>query len=265
MPESCIPNLLLPDWPAPAAVRGFVTLRNGGVSRGPWGRADGRPGGWNLGTHCGDTAADVAENRSRLRMLLPGDPCWLDQVHGVDVDDADLRGSNPPSRAGGDLPRADAAVATRRGVVLAVLTADCLPVFLCNRSADVIALAHAGWRGLAAGVLERTLDAMRQRSADRDWMAWIGPGIGPHRFEVGDEVRAAFVDTDPSSAAAFAPGLRPGKWQADLSALARARLLRHGVRHVHGGTCCTASDAERFYSYRRDGVTGRFASLLWLC
>ena len=257
--EPAFCHVLRPDWPAPACVHGFVTLRHGGVSRGGWGRAGGLPGGWNLGSHCGDDPGDVARNRELLRRRLPGPPCWLDQVHGTTVFDAD-----GPVPAGPTPPAADAAVTARRGTVLTVLTADCLPVLLCNESGTVAGVAHAGWRGLAQGVLERTVDALSRRTRDHRWMAWLGPAIGPCCFEVGDEVRAAFAAEDPGATEAFVPGVRPGKWQADLYALARARLAGAGVAAVHGGGACTACEAERFYSYRRDGLTGRMASVLWL-
>jgi YfiH family protein len=252
-------QVLLPDWPAPPGVNGFVTLRGGGASRGGWGRAGGLPGGWNLGGHCGDDPADVARNRALLRRLLPGEPRWLDQVHGTAVLDADA-----PGPAGERLPQADAAVTARPGTVVAVLTADCLPVLFCNESGSVAGVAHAGWRGLAQGVLERTVDALALRTGDRRWMAWLGPAIGPCCFEVGDEVRQAFAAHDPSAVRAFAAGAAPGKWQADLYALARLRLAGCGVHSVHGGGECTACDSERFYSYRRDRVTGRMVSVAWL-
>lgn len=272
-------GLLLPDWPAPAGVRAFVTLRSGGFSRGAWGLADGAAGGWNLATHCGDDADAVRRNRERLRTLLPAEPRWLEQVHGTAVHDADP-GALAPRRMGAGahatgavpaadddrpgLPCADAAVTARRGVVLAVLTADCLPVLLSNRSGSVVGIAHAGWRGLAAGVLERTLDALAARAADRDWIAWLGPAIGPASFEVGEEVREAFVAADAAASDAFTAGRAAGKWQADLFMLARQRLASAGVASIHGGGECTVSDAARFYSYRRDRVTGRMASLIWL-
>jgi YfiH family protein len=162
------------------------------------------------------------------------------------------------------VPQADAAVTARPGTVLAVLTADCLPVLLCNVSGSVAGVAHAGWRGLAHGVLERTVEALARRSGDRRWIAWLGPAIGPCCFEVGDEVRQVFVAQDAAAAQAFAAGARPGKWQADLYTLARIWLAGCGVQSVHGGGACTACDSGRFYSYRRDRVTGRMASVAWL-
>jgi hypothetical protein len=238
---------IVPDWPAPARVRAVVTTRVGGVSRPPWNSL-------NLADHVGDDPADVAENRRRLReeAKLPGKPLWLKQVHGCDVVDVDERASGCA---------ADAAVATEPGRVCAVLTADCLPVLFCDRAATVVGIAHAGWRGLAAGVLEQTV--ARLGCPAPDLLAWLGPAIGPQAFEVGDEVRSAFVARDPQAADCFLPSPR-GRWLADLYGLARLRLLRAGVEEIHGGGLCTFSDAARFYSYRRDGVTGRMASLVWL-
>lgn len=253
------PKVLRPDWPCPASVRGFVTLRDGGVSRGPWGLAGGAPGGLNLGDHCGDAPDDVARNRTILRQLLPDEPRWLDQVHGTGVFDADLGapGSSPP-------PVADAAVTTKRGVVLAVLTADCLPVLLTNRSGTVVGVAHAGWRGLCAGILERTVGELACRTDDHRWIAWLGPAIGAQRFEVGGEVRDAFVACAPGARLAFRPAASPGKWFGDLHLLARQRLRACGVGQAWGESLCTVSDPERFYSYRRDGRTGRMASVVWI-
>jgi len=238
---------IVPEWPAPARVRAFVTTRGGGVSRPPWDSL-------NLGDHVGDDARDVAENHRRLRarLALPAEPVWLQQVHGCDVVNAD-------EGAGGCT--ADAAVAVRPGSVCAVLTADCLPVLFCDCAATVVGIAHAGWRGLAAGVLERTI--VRLARPPGELLAWLGPAIGPQAFEVGDDVRSAFVGQDDAAAACFRPSARR-RWLADIYGLARLRLQRAGVQRVHGGGLCTFSDATRFYSYRRDGVTGRMASLLWL-
>jgi YfiH family protein len=235
-----------------------VTLREGGVSRGPWGTPAGEARGLNLGDHCGDDPVDVSRNRAILRGLLPAEPRWLQQVHGTDVLDADLqvRGREPPV--------ADAVVSVGRRVVLAVMTADCLPVLLTNRSGSIVGVAHAGWRGLCAGILERTVDALSARTDDHRWLAWLGPAIGPQRFEVGDEVREAFVSHAPRASLAFRPAANTGKWFADLDLLARQRLEDCGVAEVSGGGLCTVSDPARFYSYRRDGITGRMASVIWL-
>lgn len=241
------PDWMVPDWPAPASVRAIVTTRHGGVSAGPYATL-------NLGAHVGDSPVAVARNRAILRACLPGEPVWLEQVHGIDVVDAGV------APAGS---RADASVARRAGAVCAVQTADCLPVLFCDDDGQVVAAAHAGWRGLLAGVLEATL--ARMDVAPRQVMAWMGPAIGPAAFEVGQEVRDAFAAADRRDASAFAPGARHGKWQADLFQLARQRLARCGVERVFGGGVCTYSDPERYFSYRRDGVTGRFATLVWRC
>lgn len=223
-----------------------MTTREGGVSQAPWASL-------NLGDHVGDDPAHVAENRARLRQQLPADPNWLKQVHSAAV-----------VEAGSGEFEADAVFTRQAGSVCAVLTADCLPVLFCDRAGSVVAAAHAGWRGLADGVLEATVDAMQVPPGEV--LAWMGAAIGPHAFEVGDDVRRAFVDPHPEAAAAFVPhpsGV-PGKWLADIYQLARIRLEQMGVRAVYGGGRCTFSEAETFYSYRRDGVTGRMASLIWL-
>lgn len=240
------PDWIVPDWPAPPGVCALVTTRSGGLSEGPW-------ASMNLALHVGDDPDAVHANRRILREFLPAGPVWLDQVHGRTVVDASVTHA---------AVRADAAFACRRGVVCAVLTADCLPVLLCDRAGTVVAAAHAGWRGLAGGVLEATVEAMGV-SPD-SVMAWLGPAIGPEAFEIGADVREIFCDGDPETGPAFVPGARPGKWFADLYRLARFRLARAGVLQVAGGGRCTYGEGERFYSYRRDGVTGRFASLVWL-
>ena len=215
---------------------------------------------FNLGAACGDAPERVARNRSLIEgaLELPASPHWLEQVHGCDVHDADAHADVAPARAP---PRADAAHTGVTGRVLAVLTADCLPIALVTDDASHIALVHAGWRGLCAGVLEACIarlpvDPGRLR-------AWVGPAISAARYEVGEEVREAFVRADPLSNAAFAV-TRPGHWSCDLVELARRRLARAGIERVSGGDHCTYTDAERFYSYRRDGVTGRIATLAWL-
>ncbi len=235
----------VPDWPAPAAVRALQTLRTGGVSAAPW-------ASFNLGTHVGDAPGHVAANRARLGSLLPAPPLWLNQVHGTAVADAD---------AAAGLPDADAAVSRLPGRVCAVMTADCLPVLLCDCDGTVVGAVHAGWRGLCAGVIEATVAAMRV--PPERLLAWLGPAIGPATFEVGDEVRAAFVAHDAQAAAAFRAAA-PGKWLADIFLLARQRLARAGVGAVHGGGQCTVADEVRFFSYRREGTTGRMATLIWL-
>lgn len=238
-------QIIKPDWPAPAAVQALVTTRAGGVSLPPYDSL-------NLGDHVGDDPVAVVLNRQRLRALLPAEPRWLKQVHGTVVAKADMIV---------EPVEADAAVSFTAGMVCAVLTADCLPVLFCDRQGTRVAAAHAGWRGLAAGVLEAAAAAMQCPSSDI--LAWLGPAIGPQAFEVGEEVREAFVRDLPAAARAFAPR-QSGKWLADIYELARLRLARAGVREVYGGGLCTYSDSERFYSYRRDKATGRMAALVWL-
>jgi len=237
---------LRPDWPA--AVDALVTTRDGGASSGAYASL-------NLGLRSGDDEAAVRENRRRLQALLPSPPVWLRQVHGTRVADADA------ARAAGVEPEADAAVARRPGTVCAVLVADCMPVLLADEAATVVGVAHAGWRGLCEGVLEATVGAMGV--APERLIAWLGPAIGPRVYEVGDEVRDAFLARDPASAQAFRAA-RPGHWLLDLYAVARQRLAAKGVARVHGGGLCTFSDPVRFFSYRRDRSTGRMAALIWL-
>lgn len=246
MPPS---DLIHPDWPAPPAIRALTTTRAlPGVSQPPFDRC-------NLGARCGDDPAAVAHNRAQLVALcdLPAPPRWLRQVHGVGV----LR--DP----GFDEPEGDAAVTAQPGHVLAILSADCLPLVLAARDGREVAVAHAGWRGLAAGVIEATLAAMHA-PADA-LLAWLGPAAGPARYEVGAEVRAAFVERDARAGAAFS-ATRPGHWHADLYALARQRLAACGVpaERVSGGAWCTIGDAARFHSHRRDGRSGRMATLAWI-
>ncbi|MCQ4347571.1 peptidoglycan editing factor PgeF [Pseudomonas stutzeri] len=238
-------DLLIPDWPAPASVRACVTTRAGGGSRPPFDSL-------NLGDHVGDDPAAVAENRSRLQQLLGCRPAWLGQVHGVAVVEAD------PAQ----VAEADASWSATPGVACTVMTADCLPVLFCDRAGTRVAAAHAGWRGLAAGVLEATVAALGCPAGEL--LVWLGPAIGPQAFEVGAEVRAAFVAQHAEAAAAFVPSANAGRFMADLYRLARTRLAAVGVTAVYGGGLCTFTDAERFYSYRREPRTGRLASLVWL-
>ena len=246
---------IVPSWTAPPNVRAWMTTRDGGVSAGPWGGAEG--GGMNLGSGCGDDRDAVAENRRLLERDLPSSPSWLQQVHGVRVADADTAHVEPVE--------ADASFTSKPGRVCAVLVADCMPILFANRDGTRVAAAHAGWRGLAGGIVEATLSA--SGLVPDEMMAWLGPSIGPTRFEVGADVRDAFfADAGPRGgqvAAAFVPH-GPGKWLADLPALARIRLAACGVVDVHASGLCTMSDARRFYSYRRDGVTGRMAALIWI-
>lgn len=238
-------NPIIPDWPLPESVKSIVTTRVGGVSQGAY-------RGLNLGDHVGDSWVDVAQNRTMVRELLPSEPNWLKQVHGTAVAYADQLK---------EVVEADAAVARGVDAVCAVLTADCLPVLFCATDGTVVGAAHAGWRGLAAGVLEQTVAVMAH--PPEHIMAWFGPAIGPAAFEVGDEVRHAFVADLPQAARAFQDA-GVGKWWADIYLLARLRLERMGLTQIYGGELCTYSDAKQFYSYRRDGITGRMGSFIWI-
>jgi YfiH family protein len=238
------------DWPAPPGVRALTTLRGGeGVSAPPFER-------FNLGLRCGDAPEAARENRRRLAewLALPSPPRWLDQVHGTAVHRA--RAGPAPALE----PQADASVTDVPGVVLAVLTADCLPVVFAARDGGEVGVAHAGWRGLAAGVLEATVAALQTPPAQL--VAWLGPAAGPQAYEIGAEVREAFVATDPGAAAAFV-ATRPDHWRVDLYALARRRLAAAGVAAVYGGNRCTISEPASFFSHRRDGRSGRLATLVW--
>ncbi|MGA1375622.1 MAG: peptidoglycan editing factor PgeF [Steroidobacteraceae bacterium] len=243
--------LLEPNWAAPATVRAAFSLRSGGTSEPPWDTL-------NLGVHVGDDPSAVLENRRRLAnaLRLPSEPVWLDQVHGNDVLEVDAHSRPTPDTR----PRADALVTRASGVVLAIQVADCLPVLFSSRDGRVLGAAHAGWRGLAAGVLEATVTAMGVPPAEI--VAWLGPSIGPAHFEVGDEVRAAFLASQADAEEAFSPNPR-GRWQCDLPALARQRLTALGLGPVAGGSWCTAADPVRFFSHRRDQRTGRMAALIW--
>lgn len=235
---------IIPDWPAPPAVRAVSTTRHGGVSVAPY-------HAFNLAGHVGDDPLRVSANRSRFAesLELPSSPVWLNQVHGARAVDAAYGACE-----------ADAAYTGQAGTVCAVLTADCLPLLLCNKQGTRVAAVHAGWRGLAAGVIEAALDVMGE---GKNLLAWLGPAIGPNAFEVGDEVREVFMAHDAQAKQAFQPS-KSGHWFADIYRLARQRLATRGVTQVYGGSECTYSDAQRFYSYRRDGKTGRMATLIWL-
>ena len=238
--------MIYPDWPAPENVLAATSTRKGGVSSAPFQEL-------NLADHVGDDPVSVVDNRIALRekLELPAEPIWLHQEHGAVVIDAAHRDS--PSEA-------DASTSSTASVVCAVLTADCLPVLFCNQQGDEVAAAHAGWRGLAAGVLEATVNTMK---SDPDTLlAWLGPAIGPEVFEVGAEVRSAFVDQHPQAAEAFRRQ-KNGQWLANLYQLARICLQSVGVSAVYGGSFCTFTERNQFYSYRREGTTGRMASLIW--
>jgi YfiH family protein len=249
------PIVIRPDWPAPAHVHCAFTLRSGGVSAAPHDSL-------NVGAHVGDAAEAVGENRRRVReyLRLPAEPVWLQQVHGIDVVDLDgLEGAQTASVMGA--MRADAAVTRVGRRVCVIQVADCMPVLFAALDGSAVGAAHAGWRGLAGGVLEQTVRALGVPAAHL--IAWMGPAISQQHFEVGDDVRTAFVTGDPGAAAAFATNTRR-RWQCDLYALARRRLAALGISHVFGGGWCTYADAARFFSFRRDGQCGRMAALIWL-
>ena len=235
---------LIPDWPAPAGVKACVTTRAGGVSLAPFDSL-------NLGDHVEDSPAAVLENRRRLTAAFDIQPAWLRQVHGVVVVEADP----------GQIAEADGSWTDTPGIACTAMTADCLPALFCNKAGTRVAAAHAGWRGLAAGVLEAAAESLD--AAPADVLVWLGPAIGPKAFEVGPEVREAFVQQHPQTAQAFVPSHNPGKFLADIYQLARLRLAARGITAVYGGGLCTVTD-PRFFSYRRSPRTGRFASLIWL-
>jgi polyphenol oxidase len=249
---------LKPEWPVPPGVRAAFTLRQGGVSQAPFATL-------NLGLHTGDAPEAVRENRRRVReaLRLPGEPAWLNQVHGTDVV---ALGSGAVAERSDSPARADAAVTREPRRICAIQVADCIPVLLAARDGSAVGAAHAGWRGLVAGVLEAAVRAVRVDPSEI--VAWLGPGIGAAHFEVGEEVREAFLrgaartQAHPA-ASAFAPNAR-GRWQCDLVALARLRLASLGIGAIYGGNWCTYADPERFFSYRRDGRCGRMAALIWI-
>jgi polyphenol oxidase len=248
---------ITPDWPAPPQVKAAATLRTGGVSKGAFESL-------NLGTHVGDEPAAVAENRRLLRAALglPGEPSWLNQVHGSAVVDASAADIKQSAQGSVETPAtADASIARGPGGVCVVMTADCLPVIFCDRAGSRVGAAHAGWRGLAGGVLGATIDALA--TPPSQLLAWLGPAIEPDAFEVGDEVREAFLQISADNAAAFRANAR-GRWQADLYQLARNELARLGVTAVYGGGFESFADSKRFFSYRRENRTGRMATLVWL-
>lgn len=240
-------NWIEPDWPAPAKVRALSTTRDGGMSEGPYASL-------NLGSHVGDSLSAVDQNRALLRNAarLPNEPVWMDQVHGTRVLTLPL--------ADGESKQADAAFTATAGQVCTVMTADCLPVLFCSTDGSQVAAAHAGWRGLCDGVLEKTV--ARFGVAPARLMAWMGPAIGPQVFEVGEEVRERFIQFNPAAAMAFQP--HGDRYLANLYLLARQRLLAAGVGAIYGGDYCTYSDPERFFSFRRESETGRQASLIWI-
>jgi YfiH family protein len=244
---------LVPDWPAPPGVHALCTTREGGVSGGAWRSL-------NLGDHVGDAPADVAANRALLRDAIGARPVFLQQVHGARL--LALQADTP------DGGTADACTTTTSGIACTIMVADCLPVLFTDGRGRRVAAAHAGWRGLAAGVLEAAVDAFAPEAGPEELMAWLGPCIGPEAFEVGDEVRAAFEAGAPQAAArCFKPGPAPGKWLADLAGLARQRLQAAGLVQLYGNdgnaAWCTVNNPLRFFSHRRDRVSGRFAACIW--
>lgn len=240
-------EFLVPDWPAPANIHAYCSVRTEGFSQQPF-------ESFNLASHVGDNEADVQRNRQQLfqQLNLPSEPLWLDQVHGIKVVDASNGG------VGGF--QGDASFSRETNQVCSVLTADCLPVLFCDRQGATVAAAHAGWRGLLAGVLESTLNAMTRDT--NEIMAWLGPAIGPDNFEVGEEVYQSFVQHSADSADAFKAN-RPGHYLANIYQLAKLRLQSRGVNQIYGGDFCTFKEQDRFYSFRRDGQTGRMVSLIW--
>ena len=248
-------DLIIPEWAGvPDNIGALSTTRAGGTSIAPYDDGAGG-GGLNLGIHVGDDPDAVRRNRVILRTALPSEPVWLSQVHGARVIDA-------ATVSGVD--EADASISTRPGVVCAIQTADCLPVLFCDKGGRAVGAAHAGWRGLAGGVLENTVAKMRDEGAS-DIAAWLGPAIGPQSFEVGQDVYDAFAGRNAAMAQAFKViSGSPGKYLADIYFLARQVLGRVGVHRVSGGGLCTVTEQKRFYSFRRDKVTGRMASLIWL-
>lgn len=237
-------HLIIPNWPAPPNVRAMQTTRQGGVSAAPYDTL-------NLGDHVGDEPLTVARNRTLLNHLVPSEPVWLVQQHGTKVVNADQTSC---------FPQGDACIARHRQSVCVVMTADCLPVLLCDVQGGVVGAVHAGWKSLLAGVIEATVQAMEV--APQNLMAWLGPAISQQAFEVGKEVHDFFVAADSQAEAAFVPG-QHGKWFADLYALARLRLNALGITQIYGGDHCTYRERDKFFSYRRDGVTGRMGTFIW--
>ena len=238
-------DFIIPDWPAPTNVKAIQTTRVGGYSVAPF-------DSFNLGSHVQDDAFTVAKNRQRLSQYLPSEPVWLNQVHGVDVIDA----ANSSC-----VQDADASFTKNKNVVCVTMTADCLPVLLCNQQGTAVASIHAGWRSLCDGVIEATIKSMGHEP--EHLIAWLGPAIGPDAFEVGDDVRQAFTTQNPAYSQYFRPGAA-GKWLADLPALAAAKLQALGVNDITRSGLCTYNETDRFYSYRRDNVTGRMATMIWI-
>jgi len=238
------------DWPAPTHIKAGTTTRIGGVSQSPFDSL-------NFGLHVEDNPEHVAVNRQRLReyLNLPSEPNWLDQVHGCTI-------ANDQNYQPGQSKQADASMTRTIGSVCAVMTADCLPALITDKDGTCVAAVHAGWRGLAQGIVLKTVDAMS--IPKQDLLVWLGPAIGPKQFEVGPEVREQFINQNRLHAKAFITGQRSDKWYMDIYQIARQQLKDHGLEQIYGGELCTFEDAKRFYSYRRDGKTGRMVSLIWM-
>lgn len=241
------PDFIVPDWPVPATVKSVVTTRNTGESLPPF-------DSFNVADHVEDSAEHVLANRELLKekLQLPAEPVWLQQVHGIQVVRAELAA---------EVEIADASTTEELNTICTVMTADCLPVLLCDQAGTQVAAVHAGWRGLVDGILETSVNTFQQPG--QELLAWLGPAIGPKAFEVGEEVRQLYVEADADLAEAFVAG-KPGKWYLDIYTAAKIRLSKLGVSKIYGGGLCTHSDTTRFYSYRRDGVTGRMASMIWI-
>lgn len=246
----------IPSWKMPGGVEALITTREEGVSKPPF-------DSFNLGSHVGDQPQYISQNRAKLRQFLPAEPLWLNQIHGVEVSTPNKRFTNP------GIPTADASVSNQSNEVLCILTADCLPVLFASKDGSVVGAAHAGWRGLCAGVLENTIKEMLVLSPHlgaAELIAYLGPAIGPQAFEVGEDVKKAFQESGiPIEPEDFIPlSNKPGKYLANLYSLAKSRLRSMGIEEILGGDKCTFNNKAQFFSYRRDGVTGRFASLIWL-
>jgi polyphenol oxidase len=244
MKSSDLPDFIIPNWPAPANVKALQTTRIGGVSLAPYNSL-------NLGSHVKDNPMHVTQNRQALSQYLPSEPVWLNQVHGVNVVDA----ANTYC-----VPDADASYTNRKNVVCVTMTADCLPILICDTAGTLVASIHAGWRSLCDGVIEATVTKMDADSSQL--MAWLGPAIGPNAFEVGAEVREQFMAQDTKAELAFKP--HGDKYLADIYQIATQRLNNLGVTQIYGGDRCTFIEKDQFFSFRRDGVTGRMATLIWL-
>jgi YfiH family protein len=265
MSKNILPELILPQWPAPVTVKAVSTTRTGGYSQTPY-------DSFNLADHVGDQNARVANNRSLLAKLLPAEPVWLNQIHSNHILDAAMAQNHRTTNIShtnirdADIHDADGSYTVKSNIVLVVMTADCLPVLVCNKQGTGIAALHAGWRGLAEGIVEKGVQQLMQltQSCPEEMLIWLGPAIGPQAFEVGNNVRECFMQQNQTSQYSFIPASTPGKWLADIYKLAELSLSQLGVENIYGGDYCTYKEEARFFSYRRDGKTGRMASLIWI-